>query len=106
MYADQCPLEPFIPIFLIVFGISLVIVIFLIYLDAHLEENWTFLAYAAFLFLWAWVIAGQFTAHIVHFMLSIRANKTFWKPGIPQMRIRCFCEAVCMNCSRLCNDIG
>ena len=93
MYVDQCPLQPFRPIFLIVFGISFVIMYPLMYkiFKAHEPGIWIGIFMAVHLFQWGWSIAGQFTSHILcNVTLAIRANKTFEKLCKTQMRIRCF----------------
>jgi len=58
-------MEPFIPIFLIVFGIPFFIMYLVIYMGLTTEEDkWAWITMTLFLFQTAWVIAGQYTSHM------------------------------------------
>jgi len=62
-------MEPFIPIFLIVFGISFVIMYILLFFkiyetDEAKEDKWSWSMMVLFLFQTAWLIAGQYTSHM------------------------------------------
>ena len=66
MYVDQCPNLPFAPKFLIVYGISFVIGNLVLYKVAKTEERgiWLWIGVLLYVFLWAWMITGQFTSYI------------------------------------------